>query len=126
MQMLNTNAVTCSREPPEGPLLASVGTIQLPFFIDVPFLLQLPRVCAPLLASGKVLPPTRYCLTQAGTSGGKSFSQPRGGRGGQEGRVPGAPGPGGRGVAKGELSFDLSSLASLPIHTRCLLPSARP
>ena len=47
---------------PEGPLLASVGTIQLPFFIDFPFLLRLPRVCALLLASGKVLPPTPYCL----------------------------------------------------------------
>ena len=64
---------------------ASVGTIQLPFFIDFPFLVQLPLVCTLLLASGKVLPPTRYCLTQAGTSGGNTFPQARGGRGGQQG-----------------------------------------
>ena len=29
----------------------------------------------------KVLPPTRYCLTQSVTSGGNTFSQPRGGQG---------------------------------------------
>ena len=29
----------------------------------------------------KVLPPTRYSLTQAVTSGGNTFSQPRGGQG---------------------------------------------
>ena len=35
-------------------------------------------VCTLLLASGKDLPPTRYCLTQAGTSGGNTFPQARG------------------------------------------------
>ena len=100
------------QRPP--PRLLSLNTFTEP--VRVP-------VCTFLLASGKDLPPTRYCLTQAGTSGGKSFSQPRGeGRSGGEG--PRSTRPRGQGSSQGR-TFFRSLFSRLPSHPHSLFTPQR-